>query len=262
MFDQWIKNITDSSGANSGNIYQDAARLGHVDSTQASAAGNEAAGQAKIDAIKRENANAAKDPNKARMILLPNNQGYAFYDGTGKRISINDFSLITGKRPDEILGDSPNPVDQKFVNDYKTLTGFTNAWVNGDKQTLAKMREADPQTFNNLISNYKSPGDVIKAFTQHWSNYYSPNTSGQGQSSATPAFAPQPLNAPDKTTAAALEGGPLSQVLTPFNSAAPTKPNLIESLNPFSGTRAKYQQYQDYVKTNPWYTYQQSLAGQ
>lgn len=206
-------------------------------------------------------ANAAKDASKAQMVLLPNNGGYAFYDGTGKRISINDFSMLTGKRPDEILGNSPNPVDQKFVQDYKTLTAFTNAWVNGDKQTLAKMREADPKTFNTLISNYKSPGEVIKGFTDHWSSYYSPN--GQTQNSATPAFAPQAINSPDKTITGPLESAPLSSVLTPMgNNAPPPKPNFLENLDPFSGTKKKYNDYQGYLKSNPWFAYQSALNGQ
>lgn len=245
------------------NIYQNYATAlnGNVLRQQNDVAAPVAGANAKIDAVAQSNAAAASDPSKAQMKLLPNNQGYAFYDGTGKRISINDFSLLTGKRPDEILADSPNPVDQKFVQDYKTLTAFTGAWVNGDKDTLAKMREADPQTYNNLIANYKSPGDVIGAFTKHWSNYYAPG--GGEQTSATPSFAPRALNSPDKKTAQGLESLPLSSVLTPMNgNTPPPKPNFVENLAPWSGTKKKYNAYQDYLKSNPWFAYQSALTGQ
>jgi len=60
-------------------------------------AGNEAQANAKIDDIQQSNANAANDPGKAKQVLLPNNQGYAFYDGAGKQISIFTVGLINNK---------------------------------------------------------------------------------------------------------------------------------------------------------------------
>lgn len=261
-FDQWMQNITSSSGADSGNIYQNYARTGTVNNTPAAVAGNVAGANAKIDEIKQQNEDAAKDPGKARMVLLPNNQGYAFYDGTGKQISINDFSLITGKRPDQLLADSPNPKDQKFVQDYRTLMAFTSAWVNGDKDTLSKLKAADPQHFNSLVSTYKSPSDVINAFTQHWSDYYSPNPSAGNQSFTTGGFAPNPaLNPVGGKALSALEGGTLQQVMNPKTPAAPRPLTFLEKLNPFSGQKDAINRYKTSLQSDPWAAYQSALSG-
>lgn len=229
-------------------------------------AGNVAQANAKIDDIQQSNANAAKDPSKAQMVLLPNNQGYAFYDGAGKQISINDYSLITGKRPDELLADSPNPKDQKFVNDYKTLMTFTSAWVNGDKDTLAKLKASDPEQFNNLVSNYKSPSDVINAFTQHWSDYYNPTPNASAQSTSSSNFAPNAnLNIPGSKNLGALESTSLKDVMNPKTpeAVAPVTAHIWDKLlNPTRYSQAQqYKQYQTSLSKSPWAAYQGALTG-
>lgn len=268
--DKWAAAIQSANGTNSGNIAQNYARTGSFDASPAQITGNQAQSQATIDNIKQQNAqNVAKvqaqkaqdasDPSKAQMTLLPNNQGYAFYNGAGQRININDFSLLTGKTPAQILSNSPNPEDQKFVEDYSTLQAFTNAWVNGDKKTLSQLRAADPQKYNSIISTYKSPADMVKAFTQHWSDYY--GTQGN-QTASTPSFGPQNLNQPSSSQAAQLATTSLGQVLTPMTKTqAPPAPNFLQKINPFSSQNQAVNSYQDYLKQNPWYAYQSSLAG-
>lgn len=250
-------------------VYSNA--LSGTDHTGANFTGASAAVGAKNDDIATNNAQAAakiegqraqdaSDPGKAQMVLLPNNGGYAFYDGAGNQLNINQYSLLTGKRPDEILADSPVAKDQKFVQDYKTLMALSNAWVNGDTQTLQKLRAADPKKFNSLISTYKSPADMVKAFTDHWSDYYSTPTNAQN--SGTSSFSPQQIASPTKDESTALGGTNLAQVLTP--DALPTSaPNesLIDKLNPFSSAHQAVNTYKKAVQANPWFAYQQSLYG-
>lgn len=268
QYQQWTNQLVGEEGANSGNIFQNAARLGNANASQSAVAGNVAQANDKIDQIKQSNAAAAQtaaaDPSKAKMVLQPNNQGYAFYDGTGNRISINQYSLLIGKTPAQLLQDSPNPEDQKFVQDYTTLQNFVTAWVNGDTQTLAKMKAADPGTFNTLISQYKTPANVINAFTQHWSDYYSPNVSSN-QSSNTGDFSPNVyLNPqPPKNVAATLGSSPLSSILNSNTQAAPAQgPNLslLDKINPFSSAKKQVNSYESYLQnpSNSWAAYQAS----
>lgn len=275
QYQQWTNQLVGEEGANSGNIFQNAARLGNANASQSAVAGNVAQANENIDQIKQSNAAAAQtaaaDPSKAKMVLQPNNQGYAFYDGTGNRISINQYSLLIGKTPAQLLQDSPNPEDQKFVQDYTTLQNFVTAWVNGDTQTLAKMKAADPGTFNTLISQYKTPANVINAFTQHWSDYYSPNVSSN-QSSNTGDFAPNtfnnislPTGANASHVEAKLSSGNAQTILNPTVKAPPPVVGgqswLDKVVNPgrYQQEQAT-QQYKSYLQSNPWVAYQTSAS--
>lgn len=238
-------------------------------------AGGTAVVQAKNDDIvAANNAQAAKeaaqrsqdaaDPSKAQQVLLPNGQGYAFYDGTGKQLNINQYSLLVGKTPAELLADSPNPKDQKFVADYNALQKFTNAWVNGDTKTLATLRAQDPQKFNQIISTYKTPADMVNAFTQHWSDYYGNTNGAQQQNTASAALESNntPKLDPNNPIDANLAKTNLSQILTPDNipTSAPSE-NLFEKLNPFSSQHKAVNAYKAKVAADPWAAYTNSLYG-
>lgn len=214
-----------------------------------------AAALAKVEAQKSQD---AADPGKAQMVLLPNNQGYAFYDGTGQRMNINQYSLLTGKRPDEILADSPDAKDQKFVQDYKTLMALSNAWVNGDTKTLGAMRAADPKKFNQLISTYKSPADMVKAFTQHWSDYYGSTATN---SPSTSSFSPQQIQQPNTTNKALAAGTDLASVLTPQPTTPKPQESFLDKINPFSTAHKATNAYNAEEKSNPWFAYNNSLYG-
>lgn len=269
QWQQWADNITAANGTNSGNIYRNYARAkSGIEAAPEASVAPKAVVQAKIDDINKSNADAAAkleaqrqqdatNPNKAQMVLLPNNQGYAFYDGTGKQININQFSLLTGKRPDEILGDSPVAKDQKFVQDYKTLMALSNAWVNGDTQTLDKLRAADPNKFNSLISSYKTPADMVNAFTKHWSDYYGTNNQ---QDNTNSSFGPQQINTPDKQQSQQLATGSLGQVLTPQPTGPPNE-SFWDKLNPWSGAHKATNNYNKVIQSNPWFAYHNSLYG-
>lgn len=266
--DQWQQFAQNIQGAQgSGDIYTNyAVSKSGQDRTTAAKAGPAAAVQAKTDdAIRANAANAAQiaakqqsdatDPSKYQMVLLPDNKGYAFYDGTGKQIGINQYSLATGKTPAQLLQNSPNPKDQKFVQDYNTLQTLSTAWVNGDTKTLTALRSADPNKFNQLISTYKTPADMVSGFVKHWGDYYTPNQNKD--TSATPSFGPQPIN---NTPAAQQPQGNLGQVLTP-QPKAPPQESFWDKLNPWSANHKAVNSYNQQIKSNPWFAYHNSLYG-
>lgn len=287
MFDEWAKNILAANGGNSGNIYA-SYNASKVNASPASATGRKAAVQANIDetqrqeaaayeqkksAIEQDKKDAATNPGKARMVMRADRSGYDYYDGAGNPMNINQFSLLTGKRPDEILADSDNPRDQKFVQDYKVMRDLSNAWVNGDKDTLAKYRASDPQKFNQLISQYKKPQDMVRGFMDYYTDYYG-NTQGKNQN--TPVFSPQNLTTPDKPTALRLGGATLDQTLTPTNTPKPQDfgpvGNLITSAANYGPTALVGRgtlwgpevdartRWEEERKRNPWAWYNSQLG--
>lgn len=287
MLDEWAKNLSAANATNTDNIYQNYANTGVVNAAPAAVAGKKAAIQANIDETKRkedQQVAAAKkdieaqrekdrqDPNKAKMIMREDRSGYDFFDGTGKQIGLNDFSLITGKRPDELLADSDNPRDQKFVADYQTMRTLSNAWVNGDTETLAKYRQADPEKFNQLVTQYKTPGEMVKAFMGYYSDYYG-GTEGMNPASQSrfsgrdPRSGDQTYGPGGAVTVQGLDGKPigatnLQNVLTPVNDLRPPEPsNFLDRMNPFSGRKDAIKRWEEQNATNPWASYYSSLTG-
>lgn len=64
-----------------------------------------------------------QDPSKYQRVAREDG-GYGFYDPTGKEISAFEYSRITGKKPDEVLKGSLNPIDHSFQEDYKQFNQY------------------------------------------------------------------------------------------------------------------------------------------
>ena len=278
--------IRGTSGINSGNIYQNYANAGVINASPAQFVGKQKAVQAGIEETQRKEGAAleekrkelerqreldAKDPNKAMMKIREDGIGYDFFDGTGKQININTFSQLTGKRPDELLADSNNPRDQQFVADYNAMRTISSAWVNGDTETLAAYRQADPEKFNELVSKYKSPAEMVRAFTEFYPDYYS-----VGESADRNRFSPgdprsgDNVYGPDRSVTLmdpnnskrALGAPTLQQTLSPNDAGqAPRELNLFERLNPWSGMKDERARYEEKLKQNPWSAYHSALYG-
>lgn len=299
--DEWEKYaqaIAGSSGINSDNIYQNYANAGVINASPAQFAGRKAAIQAdNEERARKENLaieqarkkqeedfeNSKKDPSKAYMELGEDGR-YRYYNGAGEMLNINEFSLLTGKRPDEILADSENPADQKFVSDYTTMKQFANAWVNGDNETLQKFREADPEKYNQLISTYKTPAEMVKGFRDYYSDYYGKNAGAGNQDSAARFSMSSQAGIGDdakgKALKAAVGASPLEQTLAPISyNEKPSQPNFLQNL--FHGAaeygpgaivgggtlwgksdeQKAWEDYQDRLKSNPWMQYNNYLRG-
>jgi hypothetical protein len=278
QWEQWAKNIQSANGLDSGNIYQNYASAGVINAAPAQVTGKKATIQAGIDEKNRQEAARAKsienqrevdkvDPGKARMIQ--NQDGtYSFYNGIGEKLNINQYAMLTGQKPSAILKDSDNPKDQRFVQDYDTMQAFVNAWVNGDNKTLQKMREADPDRFNAIVSTYKTPADLVAAFKNTYSDYYG-GTTNQNDPSKMPAFSPQNLygvgdDAQGKAMGQALAGSPLDQTLTPSYIQKPQQGEgfggWLDSINPWGSYQNAMRAYQEQTKNNPWYAYNSYLG--
>lgn len=278
QWEQWAQNIQGANGLNSGNIYQNYANAGVINAAPEQITGKKMAVQATIDEQNRQAAQKRQqledqrevdknDPAKARMIQ--NQDGtYDFRDGVGNKLNINQFAILTGQKPSDILKDSDNPKDQRFVQDYKTMSAFVNAWVNGDNETLQKMREADPDRFNAIVSTYKTPADLVAGFKNTYSDYYGGTTDNNNPNSM-PSFSPQNLygvgsDQQGKAMGQALAGSNLQQTLTPSYIQKPQQGEgfggWLDSINPWGTYQNAMRAYQDQTKNNPWYAYNSYLG--
>lgn len=290
--------IRSANGLDSGNIYQNYANAGVINASPAQFTGKKMAIQAdNEERARKENIQIEQarkkqekdyedlknDPSKAYMQLGEDGR-YKYFNGAGQMMNINQFSLLTGKRPDEILADSENPEDQKFVSDYQTMKAFANAWVNGDNETLKKFREADPEKYNQLISTYKSPAEMVKGFRDYYSDYYG-DKAGQGNQNGANRFSMSSIagvggDAKGKQQQAALDASTLQQTLTPINyNEQPQNPGFwgnaghaVANYGPLalvgggslwgkSDQQKAWEDYQDRLKSNPWMQYNNYLRG-
>lgn len=294
MWDEWAKKISAANGSDSGNIYQNYATAGVVDANPEAFTGKKAAYAATAEENAAKAANAAKnqqlqdeaqkikdsiDPNKVRMAPSENG-GYEFFDGNGQKIDINKFSLIVGKRPDQILADSEDPKDQQFVRDYSTMRDIASAWVNNDQDTLAKYR-ANPANiykddqgvihnkFDDFMSQYKTPADMVNGFKQFYGNYYGGQTAEAPAQMSTPqAFNGATPPGVDKNNAAwkNLATATPEQNQQFIQGMKPPTPGegfggWINSINPFSAYNQQKSSYEDYLRNNPWANYYSSIIG-
>ena len=288
QWEQYAQNIRSANAAIGGpqNMYQTYADAGVINASPAQFAGGQAAIQARNEevaarqqeqaaAIKEQMNSLSNDPDKAYMKLGEDGR-YRYYRGDGSQININQFSLMTGKRPDELLADSENPADQKFVRDYQTMKAFTDAWVNGDNDTLKRFRASDPKRYEQLIRKYKTPGDMVKAFREYYTDYYG-NTSGAnagtGQRFTSSNFNPKFDFNPGKddpqgkAVAALMANSNLGDTMNVNLPKAPVRENWYDPFVPFAqfvpGTyRRKQWEYEQAQKSNPWLAYNKYLGGQ
>lgn len=98
--------------------------------------------------------------------------GYDFFDPSGKKIDIGQYSQVTGKSPKDILKNSENPIDQQFTQDYKSLQELSNAFANGDKDYINKL----PQQMQDYLKG-KTMSDVMTDFKKQYPGIYQ---TGQG----------------------------------------------------------------------------------
>lgn len=129
----------------------------------------EAARQARAAALQQEAENL--DPSNFRKVRKADG-GFAFYDPSGKQISINDYAAVTGDRRADILSDSENPVDLEYINDYNNMNELAQAMYNGDTATI--------QQFAKENGNYAQakPQDLMKELIKKYPHIYGLGGSG------------------------------------------------------------------------------------
>lgn len=105
------------------------------------------------------------DPNKY-VKKRKEDGGFDFYDPTGKQIDIATFAKFTGKRRADILSDSENPLDLKYLRDYQDTLDVIDAINSGDTARIQEYAAAQPALRG------MTPDDLLKRLMQQYPHMY------------------------------------------------------------------------------------------
>lgn len=97
--------------------------------------------------------------------------GYDFYNPKGEKITIDEYSRVTGQNRAKILSDSQDPMDIQFRNDYNNLQDLLQAVVNGDKETVNSYAKQ-----NGIDIARMKPAELINRFKAYYPGYFTTRT--------------------------------------------------------------------------------------
>lgn len=97
--------------------------------------------------------------------------GFDFFAPDGKKITALDYAKVTGKRLDDVLSDSENPLDIQFVEDYQQMRKIMSAYANGDEEVLGELKNNDPELYKN-IQNAGTPDELMRRFMDYYPDYF------------------------------------------------------------------------------------------
>lgn len=87
--------------------------------------------------------------------------GFDFFDAEGKPISAYDYAIATGKRPSEVLGDSENPIDMGYLQDFENLKDFLTVYRNKDYSTADKEKVDEFVKDQPELKRYIQTNDIV-----------------------------------------------------------------------------------------------------
>jgi hypothetical protein len=141
-------------------------------------------------AAKSAAADAQDNPNKYKQVLKPDG-GYAFYDNNGNEITAAQYAAARNEDVTKVLGNSYNPIDKAFVQDYKQLQQYINDKANAKNDATARSRaqtvETQVRKLYGIQLHQQNPNQVINAFIQAYPTVYGGTAAGkQGTSTLFP----------------------------------------------------------------------------
>lgn len=135
-----------------------------------------AAKAAEVEQAKKDNYEKAlaemQDPKNYRQEIADDG-GYHFYDPMGNKIDVQKYSRAVGKQIPDVLKDSQNQNDARFVQDYKDLLDYGRALA-GDEDNVKKFR--DDKKYSGFLQRYKdkSYGQVVTDFKKSYTDKFQP----------------------------------------------------------------------------------------
>lgn len=136
---------------------------------------NEAKARAEAER-KRKEEEAKKDPKNYQKIINDKG-GYDFFDAEGNQISAAEFARARNEHISDVLGDSEDPYDQSFSNDYNTIMRLGKVMQSGDKKGYDKLLKEQPDLQDQIKG--KTFSQIFNEFKSEYKNYYTYNNTAQ-----------------------------------------------------------------------------------
>jgi len=142
--------------------------------------------QIQADQTTVANQKAAQSASNYQVVKRPDG-GFGFYDPSGKEISAADYATATGKNLTDVLKNSDNPIDKRFVQDYNDLNNYQSlkAQSNSDPQAAAKAKAIEDQVKNlyKIDLHKLTGGDVTGELIKNYPTVFGLNKAGISGSS-------------------------------------------------------------------------------
>lgn len=129
---------------------------------------------------KRDEAIADLDDPKNYRKELNEVGGYNFYDGKGKKITVQQYARDRNERVSDILKDSTDPGDVDYVNQYKKLSEMQRA-LSGGKEEEQKFFKENPdykELFQTELDEGNSRGKAFYNLVELLASSYGSRADG------------------------------------------------------------------------------------
>lgn len=147
----------------------------------------------KAEAAAREAAAAASDP-KNYTVQQRSDGGFGFYGPDGKEITAAQYANNTGKKLTDVLKDSQNPIDVRYVQDQKNLTKYLQAKSQSKfdpkQAAIAKQIESEVASVHKINLSQANPQQLIQAMQQNYPTIYGANQGNAPGFSGSNTFIP------------------------------------------------------------------------
>lgn len=183
----------------------------------------------RAEAAAKEAAAAFADKNKYT-IQQRQDGGFGFYGPDGKEVSAAQYANNTGQKLTDVLKDSQNPIDIRYVQDQQNLTKYLQAKANSkfDKgqAKIAGQIEQDVHKSFGIHLGQQNPQQLIQMMQANYPTIYGANQNNQ------PGYSGASLAIPATSTAVGQLGG--QSKVNKLNSRRGGSVNL-NSANPTGG---------------------------
>lgn len=200
-------------------IPRQTAQIVNAGQAQGNVAGQQFAAQKYQNTLNISNQQAELSPS-GYTISKSSNGGVNITNVYGQPVSLGTYVNLTGANPADVLKDSTNPSDVKFVTAYNNLQTYIQDQIaakNGDAQAQAEIQQY--QNANPGLANMEL-GQLQQAFTNQYGSYLGMPQSNTNTLSQTPGLTPT-LSSTNNPAALSAFENPMYASLPGGQSATP-----------------------------------------
>lgn len=140
-------------------------------------------------------ANAAAFADKSKYTIQQRSDGgFGFYGPDGKEVTAAQYANNTGQKLTDVLKDSQNPIDLRYVQDQTNLTKYLQAKANSkfDPKQRAIAQQIEKQTHQayGIHLGQQNPQQLIQYMQQNYPTIYGAHQDNSPGFSGTSTFLP------------------------------------------------------------------------
>lgn len=139
-------------------------------------------------------ARAAAFADKSKYTVVQRSDGgFGFYGPDGKEVTAAQYANNTGQKLTDVLKDSQNPIDIRYIQDQQNLTKYLQAKANSKfdpkQKAIAQQIESQVNQAYGLNLGQQNPSQLIQLMQANYPTIYGPNqNNAPGYSGSSLAF--------------------------------------------------------------------------